>query len=127
MKLMFFIDRLHGTVSFFRQLTFSQLMNKLPTFMGLEISSLHSGRPAIGPYPEPDESNPLPVYTRIALLSSHLRLGLLSGFFLLRLTDKFREANSKMIISQLVKKFPTFYRTRMSITAFKKARHCSPS
>ena len=48
-----------------------------------EVSLLHSEVPATCPYPEPDQSSPCTQTTSwwsILILSSHLRLGLPSGF-----------------------------------------------
>jgi len=47
-------------------------------------SLLHLQEPAIGPHPEPNESSPHPqafTLRSIIILSSHLCLDLLSGFF----------------------------------------------
>jgi hypothetical protein len=48
-----------------------------------EGSLPRSQEPSTGPYPEPDQSNSYPISLRsILILSTHLRLGLLSGLFL---------------------------------------------
>ena len=66
------------------KLTCSQLDNKRPAFYGTHrfITSLQE--PATCPYLEPDQSSPCPhpTYWRsFLILSSHLGLGLPSGFF----------------------------------------------
>jgi hypothetical protein len=60
----------------------SQKIN--PHFMETEGSLPHSRVPANCPYPDPDQSSPCPYPTSwrsFLTLSSHLRLGLSSGFF----------------------------------------------
>jgi hypothetical protein len=48
--------------------------------MELNGSLQYSQESAIGPYPEPHESNPHPISTFMLTLSFHLRLGLVKRF-----------------------------------------------
>ena len=69
------------------KLTDPQLFKKFPVFFMKPVGSLpHSQEPATCPYSEPHRSSPClqPTSWRpVLILSSHLRLGLLSGLLLL--------------------------------------------
>jgi hypothetical protein len=62
-----------------------------------------------------------PPHTRTdALIVSYVYVLLLSAVFL---TNSSRGRLEKLIVTQLVKKFPQFYGTRSFITVFSRARH----
>jgi hypothetical protein len=106
--------------------------------------------PVPGPYPEPHTSSPHLSYPislwSILTLPSNLCLGLASGLFPLDFQTKIfyaflispmcttlpcpshpRVALEKLTVTQLVMKFPTFYRNKKFVIVFTQALHWSLS
>jgi hypothetical protein len=75
----------HGAEPFLRSCQLCSHSRISQHFMEPEGSLPRSQEPSTGPYPEPDRSNPyhpiLSLVRSILILSTYLRLGLLSGLF----------------------------------------------